>query len=71
MLLVEELRGGLPEMHYLRLFADPNLLVLDSSQVDRILICQIVEQIQVFLCNFPFLLEAKYQIYPLLQMSTH
>jgi hypothetical protein len=58
-------------MHNLRFLTDPNLLVLHSAQINRVLIGQIIKQIQVLLGDLPLLLKPKYQINPLLQMHAH
>lgn len=58
-------------MHYLCLFADLYLRIFDFLQVNRVLISQIVEKIQVFLSNFSLLLVTKDEIQPFIQMLAY
>lgn len=55
-------------MHDLCLFTDFYLRIFDLLQVNRVLISQIVEKIQVFLSNLSLLLVTKDKVQPFIQM---
>ena len=65
------LRGSLAEVHDLGLFTDFNLRVFDFFEVDWVLIGEVVEKIEILLCNFTLLFIAEDKVNPLLQLLSY